>query len=115
MPTWIPRFYRAAAIYGAVVLLPAYLAPWPAEQPHIYLGFVGLALVFQAVFWIIASHPVRYRPLMAASVFEKLVFGVPTLLLFSQHRVSPLDAGFATIDLLLGLGFFLAWKATPKA
>ncbi len=114
MPSWIPKFYRAAAIYGFVVLTPAYFAPWPAEQPHIYLGFIGLALVFQAVFWIIASDPVRYRPLMAASVFEKLVFGMPTVLLFAQHRVGALDAVFAAIDLLLGLGFFLAWRATPK-
>lgn len=114
MPNWIPKLYRAAAIYGFVVLPPAYFAPWPSERPNTYLGFIGLALVFQAVFWIIASNPVRYRPLMAASVFEKLVFGVPTLLLFAQHRAGTVDAVFATIDLLLGLGFFLAWKATPK-
>ncbi|WP_421837405.1 hypothetical protein [Novosphingobium sp.] len=115
MPRWTPIFFRAAAIYGALVLVPAYFAPWPAEQPNVYLGFVGLALVFQALFWLIASDPVRYRRVMMAVVFEKLAFGVPTLLLFTQHRVGALDAGFAGIDLLLGLGFFLAWKATPKA
>ncbi len=115
MPNWISRFFRAAAIYGLLVLPPAYFAPWPVEHPEAYLGFIGLALVFQAVFWIIASDPVKYRALMIPAVFEKLVFGVPALALFAQHRVGRPVAVFAAIDLSLGLGFFLALRASRKA
>lgn len=115
MPNWISRFFRAAAIYGFLVLPPAYFAPWPVEHTEAYLGFIGLALVFQAVFWIIASDPAKYRALMIPAVFEKLVFGVPALALFAQHRVGAPVAVFAAIDLSLGLGFFLAWRASSKA
>lgn len=114
MRGWIPRFFRIAAIYGLLVLPPAYLQPWPAEHPEAFLGFIGIATTFQLVFWVIASDPSRYRALMPIAVLEKLSFGAPGLLLFALSRVDTVIAVFATIDLLLGLGFLLAWKATPR-
>ena len=114
MRGWIPRFFRIAAIYGLLVLPPAYLQPWPAEHPEAFLGFIGIATTFQLVFWVIASDPSRYRALMPIAVLEKLSFGAPGLLLFALGRVDTVIAVFATIDLLLGLGFLLAWKATPR-
>lgn len=108
------RMFRWAAIYGAVVLLPLYLTPLPPFGGEVLLGFIGLALVFQAVFWIIGGDPVKYRPLMLPAVAEKLVFGAPALALFARgYPVAPPVAVFAAIDLLLGLGFFIAWRKTP--
>ena len=108
------RMFRWAAIYGAVVLLPLYVTPLPARGAETFLGFVGLALVFQGVFWTIGGDPVKYRTLMPYAVLEKLVFGVPALSLYLQgYPVAPPVAVFAVIDLLLGLGFFLAWRKTP--
>ena len=108
------RMFRWAAIYGVVVLLPLYLTPLPKPGAEVFLGFVGLALVFQGVFWIIGSDPAKYRALMPYAVLEKLVFGVPALSLYLQgYPVAPPVAVFAAIDLLLGLGFFLAWRKTP--
>ena len=78
------RMFRWAAIYGVVVLTPLYLTPLPQQGAEVFLGFVGLALVFQAVFWIIGGDPVRYRALMLPAVAEKLVFGLPALVLFAQ-------------------------------
>lgn len=108
------RMFRWAAIYGAVVLLPLYFTPLPPLSAETFLGFVGLALVFQGVFWTIGGDPVKYRALMPYAVLEKLVFGAPALSLYLQgYPVPPPVAVFAGIDLLLGLGFFLAWRKTP--
>ena len=110
------RMFRWAAIYGVIVLAPLYLTPLPPVMGETLLGFIGLALVFQSVFWIIGGDPVKYRALMLPSVAEKLVFGIPAVGLFAQgYPVPPPVAAFAGIDLLLGLGFFLAWRRTAAA
>jgi hypothetical protein len=108
------RMFRWAAIYGVIVLAPLYLTPLPPALGETVLGFVGLALVFQGVFWVIGGNPVKYRPLMPLAVAEKLVFGVPALALFAQgYPMETPVAVFAGIDVGLGLGFFLAWRQTP--
>lgn len=113
MSTFPARMFRWAAIYGALVLTPMYFTPLPQQGAEVFLGFVGLALVFQVVFWIIGSAPVRFRPLMLPAVAEKLVFGVPALVLFAQGAVVAPVAVFAAIDVMLGVGFWLAWRKTP--
>ncbi len=114
MNTFPSRMFRWAAIYGVIVLVPLYFTPLPPMGAEVFLGFVGLALVFQAVFWMIGSDPAKYRPLMSIAVAEKLVFGVPCLSLWaSGYPVNPPVALFACIDLALGLGFFIAWQRTP--
>lgn len=107
------RMFRGAAIYGMIVLLPLYFTPLPAFAPETFLGFVGLALVFQGMFWIIGGDPQRYRALMPLAVAEKLVFGVPALAFWTQGRTANPVAVFGAIDLLLATGFFLAWRRTP--
>ena len=112
-PVFPRRMFRWAAIYGVIVLTPLYLTPLPPAGGEVFLGFVGLALVFQALFWIIGGDPVKYRALMLPAVAEKLVFGLPALgLLVSRYPVAPPVAAFAAIDVLLGLGFWLAWRRT---
>ena len=106
------RMFRWAAIYGVVVLTPMYLLAPPDEHLPAYLGFVGSALVFQWVFWVIGGDPVRYRALMLPSVAEKGVFAIPALVLFAMGRADPVTAFFATVDILLGIGFLIAWRRT---
>ncbi len=110
------RMFRWAAIYGVIVLLPLYFTPLPPQGGEVLLGFTGLALVFQGVFWTIGSDPAKYRALMPYAVGEKLVFALPALLLFLRgYPVQLPVAGFAVIDLALGLGFFIAWRRTVAA
>lgn len=106
--------FRWAAIYGVIVLAPLYALPLPELGAEVFLGFVGVALVFQAVFWIVGGDPVKYRALMLPAVAEKLVFAVPALVLWIEGRTPPSLAAFAAIDLALGAGFFLAWRQTPR-
>lgn len=114
MTRFPPRMFRWAAIYGVIVLAPLYLTPLPPTMGETLLGFIGLALVFQGVFWVIGSDPVKYRALMPLAVAEKLVFAVPALALFAGGYPVPAPvAAFAAIDALLGLSFFIAWRQTP--
>jgi len=106
------RMFRGAAIYGVIVLTPLYLLPPPPVGAENFYGFVGCALVFQCVFWILGGDPLKYRALMLPGVAEKLVFAVPALALFAMGKLLPLIAGFAVIDILLGIGFFVAWRRT---
>ena len=110
------RVFRRAAIYGAIVLTPLYFAPAPpGARIEINLGFIGLALVFQGVFWIIGGNPRHYRALMPLAVLEKLVFAIPALTLFALGRLEFAVAGFAAIDAALAALFLIAWRKLPAA
>lgn len=109
------RVFRWAAIYGLISLAPLYLLPLPALEPHIRLGFIGVALAFQWVFWVIGDNPRHYRTMMLPAVAEKLVFGLPALALVALGRTPGLIAGFALVDLALGLAFFVAWRRTSPS
>lgn len=101
------RVYRLAAIYGVLVLLPAYLIPLPDPYKLTQIGFVGLALVFQGLFWIMASDPARYRALVPLTIFEKLCFGLPAAVFWARGQTDGITAAFGVIDLLLAALFTL--------
>ena len=117
------RVFLFAGVYGLVVLLPQYVLeerigrdyPPPITHPEHFYGFIGLAVVWQLAFLLIASDVVRYRPLMPIAVAEKAVFAIPTFMLFAQGRVAGATAAVAGIDALLGLLFLAAWRATRPA
>jgi hypothetical protein len=104
--------FRGAALYGVLALVPMYFFPMPPVGPETYYGFIGCALVFQWLFWIIGSDPVKYRPLMLVAVAEKLVFAVPALILIVIGKTPPVVALFAVTDLLFGTGFLIARSRT---
>ena len=108
------RVFRWAGMYGAIVLVPLLFQPTPAgARIEINLGFIGLALVFQGVFWVIGGDPHRYRALMPLAVLEKLVFAIPALTLFALGQLGGSVAWFAAIDAILGALFFVAWRRLP--
>lgn len=113
-PVWVRWWYRGAATYGLLALLPQYLrAPGSGAEVVTY-GFIGTAAAFQLVFLVIARDPVRYRALMPVAVVEKLAFAVPVATLFGLGKVPAAVLAFGAIDLGLGAGFALAWRATPR-
>lgn len=111
-----------AAIWGVLVITPLYFMfdligrkdPPPITHPAFFYGFVGAALAWQIAFFFIASDPVRYRPLMIASIFEKVSYGAEVVVLVLQARTSSSDLLFAGSDLLLGLLFVAAYRMTPR-
>jgi len=118
--TFAKRVFRIAGIYGLLAVAPQYFLeartgqdyPPPVTHPEFYYGFVGVTIAFQVVFLIIATDPVRYRPMMIASMIEKASFAIAMPILFVQHRIPGLVFGFSLIDLLLGILFAVAYRKT---
>jgi hypothetical protein len=110
-----------AGIWGVLILTPLYFMfdligrqdPPPITHPAFYYGFVGAALAFQLVFFVIASDPVRFRPMMIPAVVEKFSYGTALLVLFMQHRLHAADFAFGSIDLFFGLLFLLVFFTLP--
>ena len=116
---WI---FRVAGIYGLLVLLPQYFlldrinTENPPAVTHVeyFYGFVGLALVWQVAFLLIATDPIRYRWFMLIAIFEKLSFAIPAAILFAQTRITPGVFAFGMIDLTLAICFSVAFALTKQ-
>ena len=112
--------FWVAGVWGFLVLTPLYFLfdligrndPPPITHPGFFYGFVGVALAWQVAFVIIATDPVRYRPLMVPSVLEKVSFGAAVIILVSEGRMHPSDLVFSATDLLLGALFVIALFTT---
>jgi hypothetical protein len=112
-----------AAISGFFTITPLYFMfeligekdPPPITHPAFFYGFVGVALVWQITFAIIARNPVRFRTIMIPAVLEKLVYSIPVIILVLQKRTRPADLLFAAIDLSLGVLFAIAYLRTPRS
>ncbi len=110
-----------AGVWGVLVLTPLYFIfdtigrndPPAITHPGFYYGFAGTALAWQFVFFVIATDPVRYRPLMIPSVIEKFAYGIAVIALFLQRRISGGDVVLSGADLLLGMLFIIAFLKTP--
>lgn len=117
------RVFRYAGIYGLITLVPQYLielgigppGSLPIQRPEHFYGFIGVAAVWQLVFLMIASDVRRFRPLMIPAILEKLVFGIPVLLLFAKGRIGADVLVFGAIDLILAVLFFLSYRSTQTA
>lgn len=115
--------FSVAGIWGLLLVTPLYFLfqrigtqdPPPITHPAFYYGFTGLALVWQITFLLIASNPVRFRPIMVPAILEKLAYSVPVIILVAQHRTNPNDLLFAAIDLSFGVFFVLAFLRTPRS
>jgi hypothetical protein len=111
-----------AGLWGVLLLTPLYFIfdligrqdPPPITHPAFYFGFVGAGLAFQFVFILIATDPIRFRPMMIPSVIAKFAYGGALTVLFLQHRIHPTDFGFGCIDLLFGLLFIAVFLRTGK-
>lgn len=114
--------FAVAAVWGLLVLPPLYWAPLastqvtpPATPVVFYYGFVGIALAWQLAFLVIATNPVRYRPLMPVAILEKIAFVASAAALYYQGRLAAGgEMAGAAADLTLGLLFAAAYVRTPR-
>jgi hypothetical protein len=112
-----------AGIWGLLVLTPLYFMfnligrqdPPPITHPAFYYGFVGAGLAWQVAFFIIATNPVRFRPLIIACMVEKFSYAAALIALYLQSRLHGSDLVFGIVDLLFGLLFIAAFVKTRNA
>lgn len=114
--------FLIAALYGVLIVTPQFFLelkisrdyPPAITHPEYFYGFAGVALAWQVAFFIIASDPVRYRPMMLAGVLEKASFGFAALALFLAERLPIAVLVFGLIDLILGVLFIIAWWSVRR-
>ncbi len=99
-----------AGIWGVLVLTPLFFIfdtigrqdPPPITHPLFYYGFVTLGLAWQVAFFVIATDPARFRPMMIPSVIEKLGYTIAVITIYLQGRVRSGDLVFGSADLASG-------------
>jgi hypothetical protein len=105
--------YGSAAAYGTLSLLPLYFlvervgrdAPPPVTHPEFYYGFLGVTFLWQLVFVLIATNPLRYRSLMPIAILKKFVYTVPVVILFMQGKVHASTLRPSLVDPVFGILF----------
>ena len=86
--------------------------PPPLTHPAFYYGFVSVGLAFQIAFFVIATNPMRLRPMMIPSVIEKFGYGATLLVLYLQNRLHLQDLALGGVDVLFGILFLAAFFKT---
>lgn len=110
-----------AGVWGLAVLTPLYFVfdlvgrryPPPITHPDFYYGFVAVALVWQVAFLIIATNPIRYRPMMLVAALEKASYMATMGLLLAQGQIQFDQFVIVSPDLVLGVLFAVAFVRTP--
>jgi hypothetical protein len=114
--------FLAAGGLGILVVAPPYFLerwsgefdPPPVNHPEYYYGFLGVTLAWQFMYLLIASDPVRFRPVMLLGAVGKTSFVVAVIALYAAGRVSPLWLGFAAFDVTLVALFVAAYLQLPR-
>jgi hypothetical protein len=114
--------FRGAGIYGLLVVAPMLFLesrisrdlPPPITHPEYYYGFICVTLTFQILFLVIASDPVRFRPLMPVAVLEKFSYWAAIVALLLLGRVGSAVIPFAAIDVTLGIFFVVSYLRTAS-
>lgn len=114
--------FLIAGVYGLLALVPMYFmesqigvdTPPPITHPEYFYGFIGVAVAFQLVFLIISTDPQKYRPLMLASIVEKLSFAIAAGVLLANGRLAGTIIIGAAIDAVLAVLFAVAWLRTAS-
>lgn len=112
-----------AGVWGVLVLVPFYFMSDvigrgdPPAITHLgyYFGFLDVTLAWQLAFFILARDPVRFRPLIIASIAEKVFYFVSIIVLRSFGLVSKAECVAALPDLLLAVLFTVAYGKTRSA
>jgi hypothetical protein len=112
-----------AGIWGVMELTPLFFMfdtigrqdPPAMTHPQFYFGFLGVTLVWQFVFLVIATDPLRYRPIMVLSVFEKISYLLTAGILFLLGRMTASASALAVPDVALAVLFVISFLKTRPA
>jgi hypothetical protein len=114
--------FLVAGIWGLIVMTPLYFMydtigrqyPPPITHPDMYYGFVSVTIVWQIAYLVIATDPVRYRPIMAVGILAKGLYFVTMAALYGAGRLAPVQLAAVSPDLVLAAFFGIAFVRTPR-
>jgi hypothetical protein len=114
--------FLLAGATGVVMIGPLYFLeerlgrdnPPPINHPEWYYGFVGVTLVWQFMYLLIGSDPVRYRPAMLAAGAAKGSYAVTLAFLFASDRLAPVMLPSAALDAFWVALFLTAFVRTGR-
>ena len=112
-----------AGVWGLIIMPPLYFLessinaqqPPAITHPEYFYGFIGVTLVCQILFLVIASNPIRFRPIMLIALLEKVSYVLAIPLLFLAGRVPNAVLATAVPDFILAVLFVFAYRKTPVA
>lgn len=112
-----------AGVYGMIVIAPLYFSeaqinidfPPAITHPEYFYGFLGVAISWQVLFFILAINPLRYKLTIIPAIIEKFSYGIAVIVLFSQHRIHTMILSSGIVDLIFGILFIVAvFKVEPE-
>lgn len=117
---WI---FIIAGVYGMIVISPLYFSeaqinidfPPAITHPEYFYGFLGLAIAWQVLFFILSVNPLRYKLMILPAIIEKFSYGIAVIILFSQNRIHTMILSSGIMDLIFGILFIIAFfKVKPE-
>ena len=121
--TFARRVFIGAGIWGLLVVPPLFflydtvgrMSPPAITHPEYYYGFAAITLAWQLAFLVMASDPLRYRPLMPVAILEKAGWVVTVTVLYAQGRVAANALPVGAADMVLGILFATAFVKTAPS
>jgi len=112
-----------AGVWGILILTPLYFMyeligrqdPPPITHPQFFYAFISVAMVWQFVFFVIATNPARFRPMILMSVFEKLSYVLTVSVLYLRGLTTLARSITALPDAVLAVLFVLAFIKVGSA
>ena len=114
--------FSIAGIWGVLVMTSMYFLfdvvgfqyPPPITHPDFYYGFVSITFAWQVAFLVIATDPLRYRPIMAAALIEKFGYIATLGVLYARRQIQFGQFAIVGPDVVLGLLFLAAFLKTGR-
>lgn len=107
-----------AGIFGVIVIAPMFVLEdvfargTALSHPENYYGFVAVTLAWQLTYLLIATDPVRYRPVILLGALGKAIFAAALWALHALGRIPVELPLFALSDVLIAVLFVAAWVKT---
>ena len=101
--------FAIAGALGILAIIPMYMAPGTWR----YYGVLGPLVAWQLVFFLVASDPKRYRPIMLPAILEKTLWVLTLIVMHTQGKMTQIELLGGTIPHgLLGVLFVIAYFQT---
>jgi hypothetical protein len=112
-----------AGVWGILILTPLFFMydligrqdPPPITHPQFFYAFVSVAMVWQFVFFVIATDPARFRPMILMSIFEKRSYVLAVGVLYLKGLTTPARSVTALADAVLAVLFLVAFVKVGSA